>query len=149
MVSHGPVVFVVGQERPALSVSWSEEPFSGFIVFFSEFDPADEHDETPTTPVCLHCLLDDGDDQLARGLDLARRHGQVDWDGEAWFVPDKTQIREAQEMGEGRNGCGSRDWDAMSTKEVDVCLQGLEEPKLRTLESLRRTILEIVRKQRK
>jgi uncharacterized protein YdhG (YjbR/CyaY superfamily) len=32
----------------------------------------------------------------------------------------------------------------MSAKEVDEYLQGLEEPKRRTLESLRRTILEIV-----
>jgi hypothetical protein len=40
-------------------------------------------------PVCLHCLLEDGDEQLGRGLDLGRRHGQVDYDVETdeWFVP--------------------------------------------------------------
>ena len=33
--------------------------------------------------VCLHCLLEDGDEQLGDGLDLAKRYGQVDYDPEA------------------------------------------------------------------
>ena len=40
--------------------------------------------------MCLHCLTEDGDEQLGLGLDLARQHGQVDWnpnEGE-WFVPE-------------------------------------------------------------
>jgi len=40
--------------------------------------------------VCLNCLIEDGDEQLARGLDLARVHGQADFDPDAveWFVPE-------------------------------------------------------------
>jgi uncharacterized protein YdhG (YjbR/CyaY superfamily) len=37
-----------------------------------------------------------------------------------------------------------QDWDAMSAEDVDAYLRGLEEPKRSTLETLRRTILEIV-----
>jgi len=63
--------------------------FSGFSVIYSELDPDDPDDATPTTVVCLRCLIQDGDGQLARGLDLARAHGQVDFDPGAgeWFVP--------------------------------------------------------------
>lgn len=53
-------------------------------------------DELPAVSVCLGCLIDDGDAQLARGLELARRMGQVDWDtaiGE-WFVPPDAQAGE-------------------------------------------------------
>ena len=37
----------------------------------------------------MHCLLEQGGEQLGKGLDLARKHGQVDWDVELekWFVP--------------------------------------------------------------
>jgi hypothetical protein len=93
MVSHGRVVIVVGEKPPAMSVSW-EPPRSaidsGFVVIFSELDPDNENDDTPSGVVCMHCLVEDGDEQLGRGLDLARLHGQVDWDVEAgeWFVPD-------------------------------------------------------------
>jgi hypothetical protein len=62
---------------------------SGFVVFFSEFDPELDDDPTPTEFVCVGCLIADGDEQLGRGLDLAREYGQVDWDldrGE-WVVP--------------------------------------------------------------
>jgi hypothetical protein len=86
------LVLTVGERPPAMSVSWVEprSPLdSGFVVFFSDFDPDREDDRTPTLPVCLHCLVQDADAQLARGLDLARRDGQVDYDAEAgrWFVP--------------------------------------------------------------
>ncbi len=39
--------------------------------------------------ICIHCALKDGGEQLGRGLDLAREHGQVDRDPEPeeWFVP--------------------------------------------------------------
>jgi len=69
-----------------MSISW-EAPLSmrssGFIVFFAEFDPNDDFDKTPGAFACLGCLVEHGDEQLARGLDLARRHGQVDWDVDA------------------------------------------------------------------
>jgi len=42
-------------------------------VIYSELDPEDPDDQTPSSVVCLHCLVEDGDVQLARGLDLARR----------------------------------------------------------------------------
>jgi hypothetical protein len=53
---------------------------SGYLVFFSEFDRELDDDPTPSQLVCLYCLTEDGDEQLGRGLDLAREHGQVDWD---------------------------------------------------------------------
>ena len=86
------MVGTVGEVPPAMSVSWAPPVGpgdSGYLVFFSEFDP-DEIDEQPLIPVCLHCLLEDDDGQLGRGLDLARQHGQVDWDWDdgVWFVPD-------------------------------------------------------------
>jgi len=58
------------------------------VVILSELDPDDDDDSTPTQTVRLHCLLEDGDEQLARGLDLARVHGQVDIDPDAgeWLV---------------------------------------------------------------
>jgi hypothetical protein len=90
--AHGLAVIVVGERPPAMSVSWVKptSPYdSGYLVLFWEFDP-DDDDRTPSQVVCLHCLIEDGDEQLARGLDLAKRHGQVDFDVEAdeWFVPD-------------------------------------------------------------
>jgi hypothetical protein len=44
----------------------------------------------------LHCLLEDGDAQLGRGLDLAKRLGQVDWDVEAgeWVVAQDQQLED-------------------------------------------------------
>ena len=92
-MSHGPVAIVVGRRPPALSIGWGEEEHpgnSGFIVFMSECDLGVPERAWPEgEPVCLHCLIDGGDAQLARGLDLARVHGQVDWDAEAgeWVVP--------------------------------------------------------------
>jgi hypothetical protein len=85
-------VIVAGSERPAMSVAFADPrgAFSGYSVIFAELDPDDLDDATPTTVVCLHCLIEGGDGQLARGLDLARAHGQVDFDPESgeWFVPD-------------------------------------------------------------
>jgi hypothetical protein len=75
-----------------MSVSW-EPPTSrhdsGYVVFFAEFDPATD-DDPEGVPLCLHCLLEDGHTQLGLGLDLARVHGQVDWDAEAgeWVVDE-------------------------------------------------------------
>src|SRR4051812_3318216 len=93
MVSHGELVCAVGERPPAMSVSWAPPvgPIdSGYIVFFSDLFPGDPgFDDPPRLPVCLHCLVEDGDEQLGRGLDLARRHGQVDFDEVEceWFVP--------------------------------------------------------------
>jgi hypothetical protein len=85
-------VITVGETPPAMSISY-ERPTSrwdsGYLVLFSEFDPELDDDPTPTQLVCLHCLTEDGDEQLGRGFDLAREHGQVDWDVDRaeWFLP--------------------------------------------------------------
>jgi hypothetical protein len=91
---HQKVAIVVGKESPAMSVSW-EPPIgpadSGFCVFFAEIDPREESQiESEGEVLCLHCLLDQGGEQLGRGLDLAKVHGQVDYDVELeeWFVPE-------------------------------------------------------------
>jgi hypothetical protein len=92
VVKHGLAVVVVGERPPAMSVAWVRptSPFdSGYSVIYSELDPELEDDPTPSQVVCLDCLIRDGDEQLGRGLDLARRHGQVDYDPatDEWFVP--------------------------------------------------------------
>jgi hypothetical protein len=93
MTGCGEAAIVVGAEPPAMSISWVKPTSrwdSGFVVFFSEFDPElGDDDPTPSHLVCVHCLVEDGDEQLARGLDLARRHGQVDYDAASgeWFRP--------------------------------------------------------------
>jgi len=78
------LALVVGDKPPAMSISWEPptSPYdSGYVVFFSDLLPDEPgFDDLPTQPVCLHCLVEDGDEQLGRGLDLARRHRQVDWD---------------------------------------------------------------------
>jgi len=77
-----------------MSISW-ERPtspqFSGFVVFFADLLPDDPgFDDLPHELVCLNCLVEDGDEQLGVGLDLARVHGQVDFDPDTgeWFVPE-------------------------------------------------------------
>ena len=82
-----------GMRGPAMSISW-EPPTSpndsGFVVIFADFDPDDADNDTAGELVCLECLIEAGDEQLGRGLDLARCHGRVDYDprhGE-WFVPE-------------------------------------------------------------
>jgi hypothetical protein len=82
----------VGEQPPALSIAWQRPTSavdSGFSVIFSDYDPDEESDEG-VEAVCLHCLVQGGDEQVGRGLDLARQHGQVDWDPDAgeWRVPD-------------------------------------------------------------
>lgn len=95
--AHGDrLAIVVGEEPPAMSVSFAEPAgaFSGYIVIFADLFPGDPgFDELPSEPVCLHCLIQDGDEQLARGLDLAREHGQVDFDPDSgeWFVPEERE----------------------------------------------------------
>lgn len=93
-VCGGPVVAVAGERLPAMSISWeqSEHPerWTGHIVFMSECDLEIDYEEWPKSEgVCLHCVIRDGDQQLARGLDLAKIYGQVDYDldrGE-WIIP--------------------------------------------------------------
>jgi hypothetical protein len=84
MVSCGTGAIVVGSERPAMSVAFGDGYFS---VIYSEYDPDHPDDGIPSELVCAGCLIEDGDAQLARGLDLARAHGQVDFDPELdeWF----------------------------------------------------------------
>ena len=86
--SHSVVVALMGERPPALSVGFGDDMFT---VFFSECRLDIPEDEWPEARVvCADCLVDVADGQLARGLDLAKAHGQVDWDvalGE-WFVPE-------------------------------------------------------------
>jgi hypothetical protein len=88
---------VAGREAPAMSVSWEKPrvPWdSGFCVFFADADleaiaETDDVNDYQGGVVCFDCLLDDGGEQLGRGLNLAREHGQADFDADAdeWFVP--------------------------------------------------------------
>jgi hypothetical protein len=89
---HQKVAIVVGKEPPAMSVSWAppiSANDSGYCVIFSEIDPEEEWAPRGEV-ICMHCALEDGGEQLGRGLDLARKHGQVDYDphSEEWFVPE-------------------------------------------------------------
>ena len=85
MTAHQDVAIVVGEQTPAMSISYER---GSYVVFFAEFDPESPDDGPPSMPVCLGCLVEDGDEQVGRGLDLARKYGQVDFDVEdqEWFV---------------------------------------------------------------
>jgi hypothetical protein len=49
----------------------SDEPGSFYLVFYADADlDADSRDTGQ--PLCLHCLADDSDEQLAAGLDMAK-----------------------------------------------------------------------------
>ncbi len=90
MSGHGKIAWVVGETAPALSISWAPPIAkfdSGYIVFMADADPDDDED---AKTVCVHCLLEDGGEQLGRGLDLAKVHAQVDYDVDSgeWFVPE-------------------------------------------------------------
>ena len=109
MVSRcGPGVIVAGTKPPAMSVMYADARggFSGFSVIFAELDPDDPDDATPATVVCLHCLIQEGDAQLARGLDLAAAHGQVDFDPELgeWFVSTPHRLGRFGEIGSHDGG---------------------------------------------
>jgi hypothetical protein len=47
-------------------------------------------DDLPHQALCLHCLLEDADEQIGEGLDMARRLVRADWDDESaeWFYPE-------------------------------------------------------------
>ncbi len=84
----GPLAFVAGVESPAMSISWERPTYpdrdSGFVVFMGECRlDVDEDDWPESQPLCLHCLIEDGGEQLGVGLNLAKIHGQVDYDTEA------------------------------------------------------------------
>jgi hypothetical protein len=83
------LAILIGEQPQVMSVSWADDP-PFFVVFMSEFRPGIDDDAFPGEPVCLHCLVEDGDEQLGRGLDQAKVHGRVDFDVDAgeWFVPD-------------------------------------------------------------
>ena len=90
-MAHQKVAIVVGKQPPAMSVSWeppTSENDGGYCVIFSEIDPEEEWAPRGEV-ICMHCALENGGEQLGRGLDLAKQHGQVDWDVELeeWFVP--------------------------------------------------------------
>ena len=94
MSRHGLLACVIGEKPPAMSISWAPPVApndSGYIVFMADLLPDEEgFDDLPAVAVCLHCLLEDGGEQLGRGLDLAKLHAQVDYDDETgeWFIPD-------------------------------------------------------------
>ena len=76
-----------------MSISW-ERPVapadSGFVVIFSDLFPGDPgFDDVPFEPVCLHCLIEQGGGQLARGLHLARAHGRVEAPRRPWRVESR------------------------------------------------------------
>ncbi len=85
--THKAGAIVVGSESPAVSISWDDGD-GFFIVFYSDSAYPDEGDEDDAQAMCLGCLIAEGDVQVGAGLDLAREHGQVDWDGGAaeWRV---------------------------------------------------------------
>lgn len=94
---HGQVAAVVGSERPAMSVSFDKAgEVDFFVIFFADLLPGDEgFDDLPEELVCLHCLVEDhGDEQLGRGLDMARLYGHVDYDpdDDEWFIPDDAVV---------------------------------------------------------
>ena len=75
-----------------MSVSWAPPVGpndSGFVVIYADVDPDDDVVDA-SEAICLYCVLEEGGEQLGRGLDLSRVHGQVDWDVDAgeWFVPE-------------------------------------------------------------
>lgn len=88
-----PPVFGVIYVAEAAARAWD----SGFTVIWDDAPheselhrgPGGQYDDPRVSVVCLHCLIDDSP-ELGRGLDLARVHGQVDWDDEGgfWFVTE-------------------------------------------------------------
>jgi hypothetical protein len=70
--------------------SWAGGP-KFFTVFYSDFDPDNLGASPESELICAGCLVNDGDVQLARGLDRALENGgqQVDYDPETgeWFTP--------------------------------------------------------------
>jgi len=88
------VVLVTGSRRPAMSIHYAAPPDPiRYSVIFAELDPeADEEDTSiPCEPWCLCCFAAELDEQIGRGLDLARElNGQVDYDVEAgeWFLAE-------------------------------------------------------------
>jgi hypothetical protein len=92
---HGQAALVIGSERPAMSISFDKAgAVDFFVVFFADLFPGDPgFDDLPEQLVCFQCLLEEGDAQLARGLDLARLHGQVDYDPgeEEWLLPEDAE----------------------------------------------------------
>lgn len=79
---------MAGSVLPAVSVAWGPPAHpsdSGYSVLFSDYE------EFEGEWVCLGCVINDADEMLGRGLDLARRYGQVDRDDETgeWVVPPR------------------------------------------------------------
>jgi hypothetical protein len=91
LVSGQAVASVVGSTLPAVSVSYADNIY---IVFMAECAELPYEAWPEGEPICAHCLLEECDAQVARGLDLAKVHGQVDWDAEAgeWFVPPDAPV---------------------------------------------------------
>jgi len=94
MVSCGTAVVVSGERLPALSISW-EEPSSAAVqrlrcLLLGVFARGRRGAVAADRDRVSELLIEDGDEQLARGLDLARVHGQADFDPDAveWFVPE-------------------------------------------------------------
>ncbi len=78
-------VIVLGERWPAKAISYLEpigEWDSGFYVVLEDApEPDDVSDDEPTQLVCLECLIEEHP-ELGQGLDLAREHGEIEWDRE-------------------------------------------------------------------
>jgi hypothetical protein len=86
-MSHGRFVIDEKQCRdgqPVRAISYLEPEAdwdSGFALFRSEPDQVGENVEL----VCFDCLLDD-EPGIAKGLELARQHGEAICEGDEWSV---------------------------------------------------------------
>jgi hypothetical protein len=85
---------VWGSEPPAFSIGY-DAPMgqidSGFTVLFDDAPDPDDlqgRDDPRISWVCVGCLLEEHP-ELARGLDIARRHQLADLDEDgAWVIGD-------------------------------------------------------------
>ena len=85
--SHGGLAVVVGEQPPAMSVSFAD---TFFVVFYSRLQAESRRQGLDARPAGLLALPARGRRrQLAAGLDIAKVHGQADWNLEAdeWIVP--------------------------------------------------------------
>lgn len=92
---------VIGTESPVLGVLYDAESATGFDSGYTVlWDDAPHADELHVDGVlfshpavshwCLHCLIEEHP-EIGRGLDLAKEHGQVDWDDDLgeWVITNE------------------------------------------------------------
>jgi hypothetical protein len=86
---------VLGSQPPIVGISWLEPEDdwdSGYMVIYSdvadlEDDALERELEDSAGLICMHCLVNEYP-EAGRGLDLARRHGGAELDGETWVAAD-------------------------------------------------------------